>query len=349
MEPLSSLFLSFVQQIERVPEKAVSSEVAALRRFAPGPGNWVLPQDLYHLRTLFGLPTSFASLQSLALASKLRILAYEVPDAVVMWHQLQSLLDECVALPLPVGWYHQCHCKVLAEAKSIASSVGVTHETITSALLSSASRVDDVVEHHIRANYQKEAYRQLLKNGCDSIIAEERHRNKQKRWNLQLPARFGAVRALALFKRLEALARPRVIASLARTHWNGWCTRRRFQQEGSCVLACSIKAADSIEHYMYCPLFRSMLDKFLHLPRFTSMQEFLLLEHRLWSDTRLIVSAVAVHVLYTTFNHARLTGPHSGEYLSDYMQRSCYHAVLDHRSSQTALNLALSNSRNWWL
>ena len=303
---------------------------------------------MYHLKILFGLPASFTSLRSLALASKLRVLAYEVPAATAMWKQLQNCLDECVGLPLAAEWYHQCHCKVLAEAASLASSFGVTHATITSALLSKAPRSDDVAQH-IRSNYQKEAYEQLLKKGCDQIIAEERHRNKQKRWNLTLPARIGAARAVSLFKRLEALVRPRVLASLARTHWNGWCTRRRFQQEGPCVLACSTKAADSIEHYIYCPVFRAVLDSFLHLPRFSTMQEFLLLEHRLWSDTRLIVSAVAVHALYTTFNHARLSGPGAKEYLEEYMQRTCYHAVLNHSRSQAALKVAMGNSRNWWM
>jgi len=340
--------LSFVQQVERVPAKVLAAEAAALRQFAPGPGNWILSQDLYHLKSLFGLPASFVSLRSMALASKLRVLAYEVPHAEAMWQQLQRLVDECKDLPLPAGWYHQCHCKVLSEAKATATSYGVTHESITSALSSTAPSGGDLAKH-VRLGYQREAYKQLLNKGLDRTIAEERHRTKQKRWKLIMLPKIGAVRAVSLFKRLPELVRPRVLASLARTHWNGWCTRRRFQQEGPCLFSCNPRASDSIEHYMYCPMFRNMLDKFLHLPRFTSMQEFMLLEHRLWSDARLIISAVAVHVVYTSFNHARVSGPRSQGYWEDYMQRTCYHAVLDHSKSQGALKMALSNSRNWWM
>ena len=265
-----------------------------------------------------------------------------------MWHNLQRALCSRPDLPLVAEWYQQNHCKILVEARDTAALYGVTHDSIVWALLANAPQAGDA-NKHVKSNYQREAYRQLLQKGPDRIVAEERHRKKQRRWVLQVPARIGATRALTLFKRLPLLVRPRVVTSLARTHWNGWCTRRRFQQVGCCVLGCSVRADDSIEHYLHCPVLKEMLANFLHLPRFTSMQEFLLLDHRLWSDSRLIVSAVSVHVLYTTFNHARLTGPHSRECLHDYMERSCYHAVLNHKRSQAALNLAMSNSRNWFM
>ena len=264
-----------------------------------------------------------------------------------MWRQLANLMAEAGNLPLPADWYAQSHCKVLAEAKALASTYGVTHKTITSALLSSAPASGDNVKH-VRANYQREAYQQLLDKGSDRLNMEERHRKKQARWKLAVPPRHGATRALGLFKRLSTLVRPRVVASLLRTHWNGWCTRRRFQHEGPCVFACSESAADSIEHYMYCPIFHELLRDFLHLPKFSDLQEFLLLNHRLWSDNRLSVSAVAVHALYTTFNHVRIHGPRSRPYLCDYMQRTCYHATSDHNKSQGALRVAMSNTRNWW-
>ena len=300
------------------------------------------------MRDLFGLPASFISLHAMALASKLRVLAFEAREAEKMWQELQKyLFEDSFVPPLPLEWYQQCHCKVLADARSSAASLGVTHASILESLRSRAPDTDNVAKF-IRSNYQGEAYAQLMRRGDNSIIVEERHRQKQKRWKLQVPARIGAVRAVGLFKRLPTLVRPRVAASIARTHWNSWCTRRRFQQEGPCVFGCSAGALDASEHYMWCPVFRDLVVNFLHLPQIASVQEFLLLDHRLWSDRRLIVAAIAVHALYTTFNHARLSGPRTNHYLLDHMQRSCYHAVANHGKSSIALTVALGNTRMWW-
>ena len=283
----------------------------------------------------------------MALASKLRVLAYEVPQAELLWQQLSASLQESFIPPLPLEWYNQCHCKVLLDARSLAASYGVTHTSITAALRSRMPHGGEI-NKYLQANYQREAYHQLMLRGGDSIRVEDRHRHKQVRWKLEIPARIGAVRAVSLFERLAPLVRPRVLASLARAHWNAWCTKRRFQQEGLCVFCCSARAYDSIEHYLFCPRFYDLLDNFLHLPRFTGLQEFLLIDHRLWSDCRLAISAIAVHALYTAFNHARLCGPRPKDYIVDYMQRSCYHAVLNHSKSQGALRAALSNTRHWW-
>ncbi len=249
---------------------------------------------------------------------------------------------------LPLTWFNQCHVKVLANARTEAASVGVTHKTIVDALRPRSPQDRKSRDLYIRANYQKEAYEQLIRKGQDNLNVEERHRVKQKRWNLQLPPRIAVVRAVSLFKRLGTLVKPRVVSSVARSHWNSWCTRRRFQQEGACVFHCSPSAADSIEHYPFCRVFVSFVDNFLHLPRMASLQDFLLLDHRLWSDTRLVVAALGAHALYTAFNHARLHGPHTVESIQDFMQRSCYLAVRNHARSSAAFATAVNNSRHWW-
>jgi hypothetical protein len=188
-----------------------------------------------------------------------------------------------------------------------------------------------------------------LANGWDRAVAEVRHRQKQSRWELNTWPRFGAYRAIALFKRIGRLVKPNVHASLIRTHWNAWCTRRRFQLEGPCMFGCSPTALDALEHYVHCPWFRRLTENILHLPRFHSMCEFLLLDHRLWSDRRLAVSAIAVHVFYTVFNRLR-THPaeRTDEHMHDLLRRTCYHAVLGHRASANALQLAINNTLNWW-
>ena len=341
-----SSVLSFVQQIENVPDGVLAAESTALRKFTPGPGNWIQPVDLYNMNVLFGFPVAFPSLKVSAIASKLRVLAYEIKDADSMWSELWELLLDTPIPPLPKEWYDNCHVRVLLDARKLAASYGVTHKTIVEAIRSRAPH-GSCQNLFIRSQYQQEAYKQLLKRGDWKLDAEERHRYKQKRWKLHLTPRMGGVRAASLFLRLGKLVRPRVLASILRTHWNGWCTRRRFQQEGCCVFRCSGTASDSIEHYPFCTIFRAFLENFLHMPRFESLQDFLLLDHRFWPDNRLSVAAIAIHSLYAAFNHARLSERQSASYWHDYMSRICYHAVMNHRS-RNALSLAISNTRGWW-
>ncbi len=341
---------SFVAQVETVPDEAFEAEAFALRRFAPGPGAWATKQDLFHLRELFGFPASFPSLQIFALASKLRCLAFEVRDADRHIREITEawVSGEHALPPLPYSWYAASHAQVLIDARQEASRLGVTHGSIMQALAAQAPTGREDRDNYVRKHYQREAYNQLLRLGPLKLNAEARHRKKQHRWQLELAPRLRALRAVTLFKRLSPLVRPRVLASVARAHWNGWCTRRRFQQCGACVFQCTPSAADSIEHYAFCAVFGRLAESFLHLPKIATMQMFLLLDHRLWSDQRLIVTALAVHALYAAFNHCRLLGPHTREHILDYMERSCYNAVLNHPKSARALHLALSNSRNWW-
>ena len=162
----------------------------------------------------------------------------------------------------------------------------------------------------------------------------DRLRKKLRRWNLEaLPGRV-AERSATMFQRLSTLVPLQVHASLVRTIWNGRCTRRRFQEHGPCVFRCSDTAADAIEHYEFRPLFIRLCTEFLHFPRITTLQEFMLIHHRAWSDYRLTVATA-------TFNYARLHGPQDMEHLLDFAQRSCYHAVRSHGRSAAFFNAAV--------
>ena len=150
---------------------------------------------------------------------------------------------------------------------------------------------------------------------------------------------------MSLFKRLARLVKPSVISSILHTHWNSWCTRRRFQQPGTCLFGCSLLAEDSLEHYSSCPLIRSFLST-LRLPAFNSMDMFLLLDHRLWSDEKLIVLAIAVHCVYTAFNYVRVNRFLTPMELQDFLQRAAYHATNRHSRSASALAMSMNNSRH---
>ena len=150
--------LMFVAQIEDIPEVAWEAERKALRKFSPGPGNWVQNRDLFHLKSLFGLPASLKSLGITALAAKLRVLAFEAPEAEDKVNELRVLLLEYIVPPLPREWYDRCHYKGLFDARNTAASFGVTRQSIFSALTTKAPTEQPERSLYIRALYQREAY-----------------------------------------------------------------------------------------------------------------------------------------------------------------------------------------------
>ena len=80
-----------------------------------------------------------------------------------------------------------------------------------------------------------------------------------------------------MFRRLLEFVRPRIAPSVARTHWNVCCTRRRLQHEGACIFHCRNTASDSLEHSVFCRIFQEFIDRILRLPRAGSSQEWGLL------------------------------------------------------------------------
>lgn len=343
--------LSFVMQLENVPADFSRLENRVLHLFTPGPGNWIHKKDLFNLQKLFSFPNSFASVLTLAVASKLRVSKYEVPRSREMAFELDELLTGATVLPFAADWYANSHCKVLVQAAHAAEQFGVSQVSIINALSSrgAAHAAHADLDAFIKNNFQREAYQQLMSKAWDRCVAEHRHRQKQTRWDLNTWPRLAAYRAISLFKRIGRLVKPSVHASLIRTHWNAWCTRRRFQQEGPCMFGCSATALDALEHYVHCRWFRELTENILHLPRVNNMSEFLLLDHRLWSDRRLTVMAIAIHVLYTVFNRLRLhPSARTIEHLHELLRRTCYHAVLGHRGSANTLQMAMNNSLHWW-
>ena len=94
---------------------------------------------------------------------------------------------------------------------------------------------------------------------------EIRLRQKLSKWSLPLFPRLRALRAARLLPRLRRLVPPRVMAAVLRTWYNGWCTRRRFQQRGQCLFGCSF-GEDSVEHYICCSRLLRHGEQWLRLP-----------------------------------------------------------------------------------
>lgn len=65
--------LSFLWQPEDVPDFVLEMEAWALRRLAPGPGNWIRPIELRHLKSAWHHPFEFPCFHDMSLAAKLRV------------------------------------------------------------------------------------------------------------------------------------------------------------------------------------------------------------------------------------------------------------------------------------
>ena len=334
--------LGFHCQLQEVPDQLYKLETKALRRFNTGPGNWFQNADLYNLTANFGFPISYPSIRAVSLAAKLRVFEFEAPQAQ---QQAARLLDEwldATSRPFPYEWCNSSHVCVLDRAVKDASNIGVTSGTIREALVvkAQAKAVDE--QEYVKKNFQREAYAQIVKRGMDHQNAHNRFRAKMKRWPSGLVPRVQAERAQKVLARLGRLVRPRVLAAVWRSMWNGWCTRRRFQQDGLCLFGCSSTARDCIEHYAFCPRYTRFRQATLHLPKIESLDHFLLLQHPNWSDNRLILESIGIFALYTVFNMARVATDRASWTEAVYveaMERSAYHAVQNHKSSAAALSL----------
>eukprot|EP00973_Karenia_brevis_P014737 2012532-Karenia_brevis.AAC.1 len=62
-----------------------------------------------------------------------------------------------------------------------------------------------------------------------------------------------SARAYQVLLGIRECVPPCVIFCLLSTWCNAWCTKRRFQSSGPCVLCQSCDGEDSLEHYAECP------------------------------------------------------------------------------------------------
>jgi hypothetical protein len=255
--------LSFVAQLENPPARVLELEKKTLRRVAPGPGQWAIPSDLWHLQESFGQARSYRSVQVTALAAQLRVATWEAHSAGglhlrVRARELDSLRrcnDHIERITVWSDWYRRSHIGVLHATVSSLESKGVSASSIKSELAGSAIRPwPPEVRTRIKKGFQRAAASKILAHLRPN--AEFRMRHKIERWKLQGPPGRAATRILCRLEKLRTLVTPRVSAACFSTIWNRWVTARRFQRRGlpcnRCVLGCPGHAEDSIEHYSRC-------------------------------------------------------------------------------------------------
>jgi hypothetical protein len=326
--------LSFIWQLEDVPDEVFQAERTALRALTPGPGNWRLPQDLFYLSEHFGQTCSFKSIKHVALAAKLRVLT----TGNLRVHELARQLESAVTLTDHLervvkwnSWYQSSYLRVLLRADALAKAHGVNASVVYRSL-SEQVGPREANARQARNILQKHLLSLLLGAESFNVNCVERIRHKIKRWGLQIPLGSLCRRLVRRLQLLQGLTTPRVQSAVFRTMWNGWATAARFQTEKPCVLGCSVRALDRIEHYACCPFARHLLIDWMGLDsRLANLAGFLLALDSMSQD-HLTLMSIVVYAMHRATAHFRRAPTSSPTVVNDFLRHMCQRAVSGHRS-----------------
>ncbi len=251
--------LTYIAQLEEVPDSVVEAESRALRRAAVGPGNWVSPEDLWYLQLSYGQCYSFRSIRGMAWAAKVRVTTWEPlslrnRSLEQRARDLEGLLrttDWIDRLAVWQDWYSRSHLRALSSARrSFETRCEAVHDVLRSLARGQKEPWPARTLLSMKRSFQRAVYQRILVAQRPS--SEMRMRHKLERWGFaDIPRRL-VRRVLSRLEQLRNLVAPRVTAAYFSALWNRWTTARRFQQRHEshniCVLGCGGLAEDSIEH-----------------------------------------------------------------------------------------------------
>ena len=267
--------LLFVAQLEAPPPAALAAEDWGLRRVAAGPFRWILPSDLWRLRSGYGMCFRMRSLQWVATASHARVCwseasatgGLQISRRAASLERVFAATDYVARRARWSAWLYQAPALALQRTYAALMEQRLDPRRAELALSGGAPRPwAQQLSAQIRGGIQRWISSSL--EIPPSGFVEERFRHKLQRW--RLPGFPGRV-ARAVHRRFcllrQAIA-PRVHAAVLSSLFNRWTTRRRFQQDGEfgCLLGCG--GADALEHYLRCPEVRRVaaVNLGLHCP-----------------------------------------------------------------------------------
>jgi len=224
--------LQYVAQLLVPAERILDAESKALRKLAPGPGNWIVQRDLENL-TQLGFKYDFRTISSTAMAAKLRVMKDTAPDAKAKRDQLRNAYLDAAFRPFGYA-IGSSFVYILAENLERLQACGVE---------CNPSSTQSRLQISIKAALQP----------YDAI---ERIRQKIQRWKLEGAPGHLSRRIHANLDAVGKLCRPCTTSAMLRTIWNGWPTSARMRTltgapVGKCVLGCEF-AEDRVEHYLLC-------------------------------------------------------------------------------------------------
>ena len=232
--------LDFAAQLDPVHEEVLESERAALRKLAPGPGNWSAANALENL-SQFGIGTGFRTIELTFYAAKLRVIR-DLGLAHVSSKAESIRTVQADYLRRPFGmWHNRSFATVLRDSFSHFQKQGIIPQSI----------------RRWTGNFQKLAREAIAQQICPYDL-EENIRKNSSRWKFKDPPRHVAARLVGNFQLFHGKLSPAVVATYLRTLWNGIPTSRRMRtckefKVVGCVFVYSFHAQDSLEHYCRCP------------------------------------------------------------------------------------------------
>ena len=327
--------LAFTAQIAAPDERVLDLEEWALRRAAPGPGNWATLNDLWCIGVHYGMPHSFGRLEDVARASHLRIAHRENAEhgGLLLRQRARELLEAVLDSEYEQrraqwsAWLKAAIPAVLTKSLDDLAAMGVTAEAVEERADRASRRFQAVARERIAQ--------------AEARSPHFRIRHKLSRW--QLP---GVPRQLAdafqtSLGRLRRLVPPRVVAAVFSTAWNRWCTFRRFHQRGDagnfCRLGCGGGAEDSIEHYSRCRVMRHFHATSLRIDAESLLPHWSGVHAGRQDDELLAKGALGAYAAYRATNSTRATGAVTAAAAGRALQQALREAAIGHRTSERCL------------
>ena len=336
-----SSVLGFLGQLLEIPGSILAQEESMMLEMASGPYEWTNAVDLWHMGGKFGISRSFDCIQAKAQAAKLRAITFEAWEKPIRSVQieLRSYMrgsDFDNRMIRWRVWFKNAFANILCKNEDNMKAKGIDQHSIKNELKKGE---DDIEYEKLRRCFQKKATEMNLQHfGCHW---EDRIKHKLKRW--KLPG-IGGWRALAYQRNMAGirnLVAPRVAAAVWSLAWNRWCTARRFQKCGQCLLGCD-DWPDSAEHYMGCKVARKVGWNLLKLPSDSSYEdrklEWLAATEASSPETKTAYYLLVYSVFMTT-NRRRACGEKGGE--EEELKQWVRRGVEGHQRSTKVL------SRRW--
>ncbi len=349
--------LSFLAQFRRPNDAVWEAERKALSLMVPGPYLWCRQEDYYHLGKKLGQAASFPRLEHYCLAARTRLYCFEnhchgglridaKHDAIQ--HSIRNI-ENTSRLSRWFNWFQEGSITHIHDCREELNSRGLVVEDLKEI---AAGRPNKDQPPSVRARKMRKCFQRTIRGELDRKVffhPAERMRHKLDRWNLPgVPART-ATRCARALQDLKDWVPPRICSAVLRTQWNGWCTRRRFQQIGRCCLGCtSLLQEDSIEHYAVCPISVAFAKNYLRIrPSRFHLGQLVALgttDDHLPRD-EIVVRAIWAYALYRTHNLLRNAPLARGEGALDVLKQFAKEGVLGHAGAAACLDNRWAFSR----
>jgi len=332
----ASSTLGFVAQLEEPTDHVLDTERRGIIKMLPGPGKWCQEHDAFYFRESWGQKASFNSVRVTSAAAKLR--AKYVHDCCrrrgdsYSTTSIKDMAGRILAFCRSgeymhrflvwEKWYYSSYPAVLDRNEDMLKrACGISVGDLLRDIAGAAPPWSLETRKKQRKLLQRAASKQLLAHFKPHPL--NRLRAKLDRWfeskgnmvgwALAGPPAHIVARVHKHMQKLPHLVAPRVCAAVLRSVFNGWCSRRRFQErdhpDNICVLGCGGGAEDCIEHYCRCPALLDTLKNRLrvNLPIEKALSFWVMNEPCLDLDDMLVCSAIINYAGYMATNKFRNT------------------------------------------